>query len=73
MRLRIFDNLIFPIGLLYLFFSLTTTTILSKEIIVSKTGTITTIHKAIELAEDFDIILIKPGHYAEGNIIIDKI
>jgi nitrous oxidase accessory protein len=72
MRLSIFDNLIIPISLLYLFFSLTTVTIFAKEIIVSKTGTITTIHKAIELAEDFDVILIKPGHYAEGNIIINK-
>ena len=72
MRLSIFDNLIISIGLLYLFISLTTVTILAKEIVVSKTGTITTIHKAIELAEDFDVILIKPGHYAEGNIIINK-
>ncbi len=72
MRLRIFDNLIFSIGFLYLFLGLTTITILAKEIIVSKTGPITTIHKAIELAEDFDVILIKPGHYAEGNIIINK-
>ena len=72
MRLRIFENLIFSIGLLYLFLGLSTITILAKEIIVSKTGTITTIHKAIELAEDFDVILIKPGHYTEGNIIINK-
>jgi nitrous oxidase accessory protein len=72
MCLRIFDNLIFSIGFLYLFLGLTTITILAKEIIVSKTGTITTIHKAIELADDFDVILIKPGHYAEGNIIINK-
>ena len=72
MRLRIFDNLLFSFGVLYLFFGLFTITILANEIIVSKTGTITTIHKAIELAEDFDVIIIKPGHYAEGNIIINK-
>jgi nitrous oxidase accessory protein len=72
MRLRIFDKLIISMGLLYLFLGLTTITILAKEIIVSKTGPITTIHKAIELAEDFDVILIKPGHYTEGNIIINK-
>ena len=72
MRLRIFDKLIFSIGLLYLFFGLSTTSILAKEIIVSKSGTISSIHKAIELAEDFDVIIIKPGHYAEGNIIINK-
>ena len=33
MRLRIFDNLIIPISLLYLFFSLTTVTIFAKEIL----------------------------------------
>jgi nitrous oxidase accessory protein len=72
MRLRIFDKLIFSIGFLYLFLGLSTITIIAKEIIVSKTGAIKTIHKAIKLAEDFDVILIKPGHYAEGNIIITK-
>ncbi len=72
MRLRIFAKLIISIGYLYLFFSLTTVSILAKEIIVSKTGKVTTIRKAIELAEDFDVILIKPGHYAEGNIIVNK-
>ena len=72
MRLCIFEKLIIFIGLLYLFFSLTNVTILAKEIIVSKTGTITTIHKAIELAEDFDTIIIEPGTYAEGNIIVNK-
>ncbi len=72
MRLRIFDKLTISIGLLYFFLGLSTTTIFAKEIIVSKTGTISTIHKAIEMAEDFDVILIKPGHYVEGNIIINK-
>ncbi len=72
MRLRIFAKLIISIGYLYLFFSLTTVSILAKEIIVSKTGKVTTIRKAIELAENFDVIIIKPGHYAEGNIIVNK-
>ena len=72
MRLRIFNKLIISIGLLYFFLGLSTTSILAKEIIVSKTNKITTIHKAIELAEDFDVILIKPGHYTEGNIVINK-
>ncbi|MBT8386812.1 MAG: nitrous oxide reductase family maturation protein NosD [Ignavibacteria bacterium] len=72
MRLRIFAKLIISIGFLYLFFSLTTVSILAKEIIVSKTGKVTTIRKAIKLAENFDVILIKPGHYAEGNIIVNK-
>jgi nitrous oxidase accessory protein len=72
MRLRIFVKLIISIGFLYLFFSLTTVPILAKEIIVSKTGKVTTIHEAIKLAENFDVIIIKPGHYAEGNIIVNK-
>ncbi len=72
MRLRIFTKLIISIGFLYLFLSLTTISILAKEIIVSKSGTVTTIHKAIELSENFDVILIKPGHYAEGNIVVNK-
>ena len=72
MRLRIFVKLIISIGFLYLFFSLTTVSILAKEIIVSKTGKVTTIRKAIKLAEHFDVIIIKPGHYAEGNIIVNK-
>jgi nitrous oxidase accessory protein len=72
MRLRIFVKLIISIVFLYLFFSLTTVPILAKEIIVSKTGKVTTIRKAIKLAENFDVILIKTGHYAEGNIIVNK-
>ncbi|MCU0364514.1 MAG: right-handed parallel beta-helix repeat-containing protein [Ignavibacteriaceae bacterium] len=44
----------------------------SKEMIVSQSGSINTITKAINLANDYDTILIKPGQYAEGNIIIDK-
>jgi len=72
MRLRIFDKLIFFIGFLYLFLGLSIISIYPKEILVSKTGTVTTIHKALELAEDYDVILIKPGHYVEGNIIINK-
>jgi len=72
MRFGIFSKLMISVGLLYLIFWLTTVTIHAKEIIVSKTGKVITIHKAIELAEDSDVILIKPGLYAEGNIIINK-
>jgi len=72
MRLRIFTKFIISFGFLYLFFSLTTVSILAKEIIVSKTGKVTTIHKAIELADNFDVILIKSGLYTEGNIIVNK-
>jgi len=44
----------------------------SNTIIVSKNGPVRTITEAINLANNFDIILIKPGEYSEGNIIVDK-
>lgn len=44
----------------------------AQTIIVSKTGTIKTITEAINLANDYDTLIIKPGEYFEGNIIIDK-
>ena len=44
----------------------------TKSIIVSKEGVVKTIKEAINLANDYDTILIKPGEYAEGNIIVDK-
>ena len=44
----------------------------AKTIIVSKTGSITSIKEAIEAAEDFDEIIIQQGEYSEGNIIINK-
>jgi len=43
-----------------------------KEIIVSQSGSISTITEAINLAIDYDTILIKTGEYSEGNIIIDR-
>jgi len=44
----------------------------AKEITVSKTGPVTSIKNAIELANDFDTIMIESGTYAEGNIIVNK-
>lgn len=44
----------------------------SKEIIVSSSTPIKTIKQAIEIAQANDIVIIKSGSYAEGNIIIDK-
>jgi nitrous oxidase accessory protein len=44
----------------------------TKEIIVSQTGSINSFTEAIELANDFDTLLIKPGIYTEGNIIVNK-
>ena len=46
--------------------------IFSKTIIVSKKGPIATISEAINRANDKDTILIKPGEYSEGNIIVNK-
>lgn len=48
------------------------TNTLSNTIIVSKDGHIKSIIEAINLASDYDTILIKAGEYAEGNIIVDK-
>lgn len=44
----------------------------TKTITVSKDGSVKTIKEALQLAEDFDEIIIKPGIYKEGNIIVDK-
>jgi len=44
----------------------------SKTIIVSKSGSVNSISKAINLANDFDTIKVMKGEYAEGNIIINK-
>ncbi len=43
-----------------------------RTIQVSPNGKIKTITEAIQLANDFDTIRIKPGVYSEGNIIVDK-
>jgi nitrous oxidase accessory protein len=44
----------------------------SQSIVVSKDGPIKTITEAINRANDFNTIIIKPGEYSEGNIIINK-
>lgn len=46
--------------------------IIAETIVVSKEGPVQSIQKAVASAKDHDLILIKPGYYAEGNIIIDK-
>ena len=48
------------------------TTSFSKTIIVSKSGPINTITKALSIANDLDTIIVRKGEYAEGNIIVDK-
>ncbi len=45
---------------------------IAKTITVSKTGAVSTIKKAIEKAQDKDTIVIMPGVYREGALIIEK-
>lgn len=43
-----------------------------RSITVSKDGKIRSLKKAVELAASGDTILVKPGFYKDGNIIIEK-
>ena len=58
--------------IILLLLTLFSTYTLSNTITVSKDGPIKTITEAIRLANDYDTIIIKPGEYTEGNIIVDK-
>jgi len=44
----------------------------ARTIVVGKNQPITSIRKAIELAKEKDTILVLPGVYKEGNIIVNK-
>jgi nitrous oxidase accessory protein len=46
--------------------------LVSKTITVQKDGIVTSLKLAISLAKAGDTVLVKPGHYREGNLIIDK-
>ena len=48
------------------------TVLAARTIVVGKDQPITSIRKAIELAREKDTILVKPGVYKEGNIVISK-
>jgi nitrous oxidase accessory protein len=48
------------------------TVLTARTIVVGKNQPITSIRKAIELAKEKDTILVQPGIYKEGNIVIDK-
>ena len=48
------------------------TILTARTIVVGKDQPITSIRKAIELAKEMDTILVKPGIYKEGNIVISK-
>lgn len=61
-------NILFALLSVYLFLPLS----FGKTIVVSPNGAIRSVTKAIQLAEDFDTIILKPGEYSEGNIIVNK-
>ena len=48
------------------------TALAARTIVVGKNQPITSIRKAIELAKERDTILVQPGIYKEGNIIVNK-
>jgi len=48
------------------------TVLSARTIVVGKDQPITSIRKAIELAKEKDTILVQPGVYKEGNIIVNK-
>jgi nitrous oxidase accessory protein len=50
----------------------TTAAAYSTSITVSKDGKITSLKKAVEIAQSGDTILVKPGVYQDGNITIEK-
>ena len=72
MRSVIFQNFKTTLIFLFVFFNIVNPAVLAKEIIVSPTGSITSIQSAISLANNYDKIIIKPGRYAEGNLIVNK-
>ncbi len=45
---------------------------LSRTLVVGKSELVTTLRKAVQLAQDGDTILLRKGTYREGNIIINK-
>lgn len=47
-------------------------TLNAKTIVVSKSGSVKSIKRAIELAQPGDTILVKAGVYREGNILLEK-
>ena len=48
------------------------TAVAARTIVVGKDQQVTSIRKAIELAKDKDTILVQPGIYKEGKIVINK-
>lgn len=66
MKVFIFNAIYFFLFILFSNFTL------AEKILVDKNSSINSIKKAIQLAKDYDEIVINSGNYAEGAIIIDK-
>lgn len=58
--------------LFLILFFLQSTFCYSEQITVSKSGKIKSIKEAVRIAQPGDTILIKPGYYKEGNVVIEK-
>jgi nitrous oxidase accessory protein len=58
--------------LLTILILISTQSVFARTIVVGKDQVITSLRKAVEMANDDDTILLKKGVYAEGNIIISK-
>ena len=58
--------------ILIIFYSIIITPVFSRTIIVGKNLPISSLKKAVELAKDKDTILLQPGIYKEGGVIITK-
>ena len=58
--------------ILIILFFIISTPVFCRTIVVGKNLPISTLKKAIELAKDKDTILLQPGIYKEGGIIITK-
>ena len=57
---------------LFLYFLIFATVDCFASIIVSKDGRITSLKEAVEKARSGDTIIVKPGVYQNGNIVIEK-
>jgi len=55
-----------------IFLLLLSTTTFSKDITVDPDGEIRTLTEALQIAENGDRIIVQPGQYREGNIIVDR-
>ena len=66
------DKTITCTGFSFFFIFLFSHTAFGKTIIVGKMQLVTSIQKALQLAENNDTVLVSAGFYYEGNITINK-